>query len=61
MLAFSVKHGEGEEWTSTKVGNPRYFCYWKKDKIQSLLESLDFEVIAISEDEKFLQITARRK
>lgn len=61
ILAFSVKHGEGEEWTSAKIGSPRYFCYWQKDTIQSLLESLDFEVLLIHEDEKFLQITAKRK
>ncbi len=61
ILAFSVKLGEGEEWTSAKVGNPRYFCYWKKENILSLLESTGFEVIFTSSNEKFIQITARRK
>ncbi len=61
ILAFSVKLGEGEEWTSVKVGNPRYFCYWTSEGIQSLLESNGFDVIFTSSDEKFVQITARRK
>lgn len=61
ILAFSVKHGTGDEWTNEKVGNPRYFCYWQKETLQSLLESLNFEVVYLSQDDKFLQITARKK
>ncbi len=61
ILAFSVKIGEGEEWTNEKVGNPRYFCYWKRDDIQSLLESTGFEVDTMTEDGKFLQIISKRK
>ena len=61
ILAFSVKHGKGDEWTSEKIGNPRYFCYWQKETIQPLLESLNFEVVYFSQDDKFLQITARKK
>lgn len=61
ILAFSVKHGTGEEWTSEKIGNPRYFCYWQKETMQPVLESLNFEVLYLSQDDKFLQITARKK
>lgn len=61
ILAFSLKCGEGEEWTNEKVGNPRYFCYWKKGTIQTLLETHNFEIVQISEDEKWLKITAKRK
>ncbi|MDP1880158.1 MAG: methyltransferase domain-containing protein [Parachlamydiaceae bacterium] len=60
ILAFSVKHGEGEGWSNEKIGQPRFFCYWNKDKIQLLMETLNFEVLSISEDEKFLQITAKK-
>lgn len=60
ILAFSVKKGEGEEWTTAKVGQPRYFCYWSTDKIKRLLESTGFDEVMISEDEKFLQIIAKR-
>lgn len=60
VLAFSLKKGEGEEWTTVKLGQPRYFCYWSRDRIQRLLESNGFAVVSISEDEKFLQIIAKR-
>ncbi|MBX9924174.1 MAG: methyltransferase domain-containing protein [Rhabdochlamydiaceae bacterium] len=59
ILAFSLKKGEGEEWSEEKLGNPRYYCYWSRDKIQSLLELSGFEVISIAEDDKFLQVIAR--
>jgi len=61
ILAFSVKHGDGEEWTNEKVGNPRYFCYWKADIIQLLLASTGYELVSVLEDQKFMMITARRK
>ena len=61
FLAFSVKKGDGEEWTSAKVGHPRYFCYWQKSNITLLLESKSFEIIDIFEDEKFLQIIAKKQ
>lgn len=60
ILSFSVKHGEGEEWSLAKVGNPRYFCYWQADAIKALLKANGFDVIEISEDHKFLQIIARK-
>ncbi len=61
LLAFSVKQGEGEEWTTAKLGQPRYFCYWSADTICSLLESAGFEITTIFEDDIFLQIIARRR
>ena len=60
LLAFSVKQGEGEAWSTEKVGNPRYFCYWKKEKIQPLLEANGFQIVSLTENEKFLLITTRR-
>lgn len=60
LLAFSVKNGDGEEWTTAKVGHPRYFCYWRKDAIEALLVSKGFACVAFFEDEKFLQITVQK-
>lgn len=59
ILAFSVKKGEGEEWTNAKLGQPRYFCYWTQDRLVSLLKKSNFEVVRIFEDEIFLQIIAK--
>lgn len=60
LLSFSVKHGEGKEWTTAKVGNPRYFCYWHADAMKTLLETTGFHVIEITEDQKFIQIIAQK-
>lgn len=30
MLAFTVKEGDGDAWTTTKVGHPRFFAYWRE-------------------------------
>jgi len=61
ILSFSLKKGEGEEWTTAKLGQPRYFCYWKLDKIQSLLESTGFVIVLSAENDLFLQIIAKTK
>ncbi len=29
ILAFTVKQGDGEEWSEAKLDAPRYFCYGK--------------------------------
>lgn len=61
MLAFSVKKGEGEEWTNAKLERPRYFCYWDQANLVSFLQKANFEVINISENERFLQVMAKPK
>lgn len=61
ILSFSVKKGEGEEWTDAKLGHPRYFCYWNREKIVSLLQKAGVRVIFVSEDEKYLQIITKKK
>ncbi|MGO9958588.1 MAG: class I SAM-dependent methyltransferase [Solirubrobacteraceae bacterium] len=37
VLAFSVKEGDGAEWTTAKVGRPRYFIYWREGPLRALL------------------------
>jgi predicted TPR repeat methyltransferase len=59
ILAFSVKKGEGEQWTTVKLGRPRYFCFWTSDKIRSLLKLTGFELVSIFEDEKFLRMITK--
>lgn len=60
ILAFSIKNGDGEEWTTVKIDHPRYFCYWRKHSIKALLESKHFTPLEIFEDDKFLQIIAKK-
>jgi SAM-dependent methyltransferase len=49
-FAFSLKNGEGEEWSDTKLNAPRYFCYWTKETIQPLLEQAGFTSLQITDD-----------
>jgi SAM-dependent methyltransferase len=35
LLAFTMKEGDGEEWSTAKVGRPRFFNYWRE---RALLE-----------------------
>jgi SAM-dependent methyltransferase len=60
ILSFSVKFGEGEEWSDEKVGSPRYFCYWSRQELYTLVEEAGFHIVGTSEDAKFLQIISRR-
>lgn len=60
LLAFTVKHGHGEEWTSAKLGHPRYFCFWKEEDILSLLNRTQFDLLRVSKDDKFYQIIGRK-
>jgi SAM-dependent methyltransferase len=49
-FAFSLKNGEGEEWSDAKLNAPRYFCYWTKETIQPLLEQAGFTRLQITDD-----------
>lgn len=60
ILSFSVKFGEGEEWTDEKVDSPRYFCYWNMQELYKLVKEAGFHIVGTSEDAKFLQLISRR-
>lgn len=36
-LAFSLKAGQGEGWSSAKLGAPRYFRYWTPESLEPLM------------------------
>lgn len=65
VFAFTLKQGEGEEWSEEKIGAPRYFCYWAEDQIRALLAAAGFKNPAIWRDKateraSWLQIIARK-
>lgn len=41
-FAFSVKEGDGEAWTTVKLGAPRYFCYWQAHDLRDLVQRRGF-------------------
>ena len=52
-LACTLKAGEGEESTTRKMDGPRYFHFWREDKIMNLLKEVGFTDISISSDQDF--------
>lgn len=60
ILSFSVKKGDGEEWSQTKLGLPRYFCYWRAEPLVSLVRSVGLDLIEISEDDRFLRVISSK-
>lgn len=50
LLAFSVKIGEGSEWSSHKLGAPRWFQYWEETSLRTLLGDCGFDVVDLAVD-----------
>lgn len=47
LLAFTIKEGDGQEWTTAKVESPRFFNYWREPALRKELEDGGFEPIGI--------------
>ena len=47
IFAFSVKQGEGSEWTSEKLGAPRFFHYWQVEALKRFIAANGFEWVEI--------------
>lgn len=61
ILSFSVKFGHGEHWESSKLGSPRYFCYWTAETLNELLQKTGFELVALYESEPFICLITRKQ
>ena len=65
-FAFTLKQGEGEEWSEEKLGAPRFFTYWTDEQIRAALTSTGFDDISVwgdrvgARDVKWLQIIAKK-
>jgi cyclopropane fatty-acyl-phospholipid synthase-like methyltransferase len=44
LLSFSVKIGEGSEWSSAKLSDARFYTYWQEQPLKELVESVGFAV-----------------
>lgn len=60
ILAFSVKQGSGEEWTSAKMDAPRFFHYWNEADIKQVLAECGYSIIDIrhTQDGKWIHVTS---
>ena len=64
LLAFTVKEGDGDAWTTTKVGNPRYFTYWREASLREHLVAAGWAPISVEHvqgrTEPWLYVICRR-
>jgi SAM-dependent methyltransferase len=44
LLALTLKEGDGESWSSAKLGRPRWFVYWREAALRDVLERLGWNV-----------------
>lgn len=44
ILAFSVKIGDGESWSDSKIGAPRFFSFWREEPLREILDRTGFTV-----------------
>lgn len=47
LLALTLKEGDGEEWSSHKVGLPRHFTYWRPGPLRAALVSAGWEPVVL--------------
>jgi SAM-dependent methyltransferase len=47
-LAFTVKQGDGEEWSTAKLGAPRYFCYWQSEPLRDFVSAAGFISVQVT-------------
>lgn len=50
LLVFSVKRGDGSEWSDHKLGLPRFFQYWQPDSLRQHVEASGLRVTGIAVD-----------
>lgn len=67
VFALRMKQGDGAVWTEEKLGEPRYFYYWKADELKSMLTACGFEWLNMTESftghnkASWMHIIARKK
>ena len=66
ILAFALKRGEGSEWSSEKMGAPRFFHYWTQVQLNELLSGAKLEVVDMRDgitegDSNKIYVVARKK
>lgn len=58
ILAFSVKQGNGEEWTNAKMDAPRFFHYWSAADIKRVLTECGYSIVDMrhTKDNKWIHV-----
>lgn len=58
VFAFSVKQGEGSEWSTEKIDAPRFFQYWKSSDIVYHTLKAGFSAVDVRVSENWSHIIA---
>lgn len=57
-FAFTLKAGDGEEYSSEKLGMPRFFCYWQASDVENRLKDAGYSSYAVSEHPGWIHVVA---
>ncbi|MBY4403024.1 class I SAM-dependent methyltransferase [Rhodococcus fascians] len=47
VFAFTLKEGDGEEWSDAKLNLPRYFKYWRERDVRSSFDVAEWATVSI--------------
>jgi SAM-dependent methyltransferase len=59
-LAFTLKEGQGQEWSTKTLKDPRYFMFWTKQNIEQLIKNIGFINPIIEQSDGWLCVTIQR-
>ncbi len=49
VLALTVKDGDGEGWSTAKIGEPRWFVYWRPQPLRELLARTGWQLLQLEQ------------
>lgn len=47
VLAFTLKEGDGDQWSHAKLGLPRHFTYWREADVRRALETNGWRALSL--------------
>lgn len=57
-FAFTLKSGEGETYSSEKLGMPRFFCYWQASDVETRLKDAGYSSWVVTEHPGWVHVVA---
>lgn len=59
-FAFTLKAGDGEVYSTEKLGMPRFFCYWQAGDVEARLEDSGYSSWVVTEHPGWIHVVASR-
>jgi 2-polyprenyl-3-methyl-5-hydroxy-6-metoxy-1,4-benzoquinol methylase len=47
LLVFTLKEGDGDEWSSTRFNLPRHFTYWREESLHPYIAASPWELVSL--------------